>query len=163
MNGGFQERNLVSMEFLFDRPTANPSRDVCTLEHVINKCAQRVTPSQFTTIGDDTDTWKVTDDNIIREMQQCVTAAIETPCGDGVDCKPCGELLGRIGDGTFVVQDIGVDQMVECYNKNKEERDACFDAIPYKALFIGRDQWGKDFYTPTEAGYKLGSTDDKQK
>ena len=31
-----------------------------------------------------------------------------------------------------------------------EEQGKCFGELPYKARFVGRDGWGRDFYAPDE-------------
>ena len=152
--GGDASRHLA---MLFDRPTANPGSEVCTLDHVINRCAREVKPSQFSSVDDEEDLAAgaslyearvVTDAAVLEDMRQCVREAVREPCKG---CEPCGKgLLDRITDETFVTQDATVDELVKCYSKKGEEQGKCFGELPYKARFVGRDGWGRDFYAPDE-------------
>ena len=167
------DRSLASLELLFDRPTANATKDVCTLEHVINRCAQPVKPSQFATLDEEDEGLPVgaslfeprvvTDDAVIQKMQQCVKAAVEKPCKEGANCRPCGDdLLRRIGGETFVTQDADVGQLLKCYSEKGEDREACFEALPFKARFVGQDRWGQAFYASSEASLDPKSDSDEE-
>ena len=132
-------------------PLFHSGRETCNIDYIINECARPVTPSQFST-ADDEDVLKleVTDNDVIRDMTQCLKDKTESPCDQTSTCEPCGaDVLSRIGDSTFVTQEATVDMLMKCYNtKDVDEKMKCFNDIPYTARFVGRGRrpWAQPFH-----------------